>query len=234
MAVVLPSNPDASVATAGKDYTLYVNTGTVSVPVWTKVGGQRNSPLNQSADTIDVTHKGSGGYKSTIAGLKGWDISLDALAMLDDPGVDAIEYAYDNSKQVNIKFERPDLKYRTGWASVTEFSIDPPHDGEATISGSLQGVGPISAWIPSITPLTVTVSKAAATDQTFTIAPSTTTVSSVKNGATALTITTHYTYSAGALLIKGTYLGGLTIGTIPLTVTTGEGAIVTITVELTA
>lgn len=145
-AVTLPENPDVSVATAGKDYTLYINTGTVLVPVWIKVGGQRNSPLNQTADTIDVTHKGSGGYKSTIAGLKGWDISLDALAMLDDPGVDAIEYAYDNSKQVHIKFERPDLKYKTGWASVTEFSLDVAHDGEASISGSLEGVGPLSAW----------------------------------------------------------------------------------------
>ncbi len=143
----LPDNPDASnKATAGKDYKLSINTGTVQTPVWTKVGGQRNSPLNQTADTIDVTHKESGGYKSTIAGLKGWDISLDGLAMLDDPGVDAIEYAYDKSKQVNIKFERPDGKYKTGWASVTEFSLDVSHDGEATISGSLEGVGPLSGW----------------------------------------------------------------------------------------
>lgn len=144
--ITLPENPDTSKATAGKDYFLYINTGTVETPVWQKIGGQRNSPLNQKADTIDVSHKMSGGYKSTIAGLRGWDISLDALAMLDDPGVDALEYAYDNSKQVNIKFERPDGKYKTGWAGVTEFSLEPPHDGEATIKGTLEGVGPISAW----------------------------------------------------------------------------------------
>lgn len=146
MSAILPDNPDQSVATAGKDYKLYVNTGTVATPIWTLIGGQRNSPLNQTADTIDVSHKGSGGYKSTIAGLKGWTIELDGLALLDDEGIDAIEYAYDNSKQVNIKFERPDLKYKTGWASVTEFSLEPPHDGEATISGSLEGVGPLSEW----------------------------------------------------------------------------------------
>ncbi|MDD3157669.1 phage tail protein [Anaeromusa sp.] len=145
-AVTLPDNPDASVATAGKDYTLFVNIGTVAVPTWTKVGGQRNSPLKQTADTIDVTHKGSGGYKATIAGLKGWSIDLDGLAMLDDDGVDAVEYAYDNSKQLNVKFTRPDGKYKTGWCSVTEFTLEPPHDGEATIKGSLEGVGPLSAW----------------------------------------------------------------------------------------
>jgi TP901-1 family phage major tail protein len=233
-AITLPTNPDASVATAGKDYFLYINTGTVSVPAWTKIGGQRNSPLSQTADTIDVSHKDSGGYKSTIAGLKGWNIAPTGLYLLDNDGIEALEYAYDNSMQVNIKLERPDKKYKTGWASVTEFSLEPPHDGEATLSVSLEGVGPISEWIPSLTPVTATTSKAAATDQTFNILPTTTTISSIKNGATALTLTTHYTYSAGTLVIKGTYLGGLTVGTIPLTVTTGEGATLTITIELTA
>jgi TP901-1 family phage major tail protein len=238
-AVTLPDNPDVSKATVGKDYILYINIGTVETPDWAKVGGQRNSPLNQTADTIDVSHKGSGGYKSTLAGLKGWDISLDALAMLDDPGVDAIEHAYDNSKQVNIKLERPDLKYKTGWASVTEYSLEPPHDGEATISASLEGVGPISPWTApvnpvTITPLTATFSKAAAADKVFTVSPSTATITSVSNAASALTITTDYTYSAGTLTLKSAYLNGLTNGSKIITVTPGTGSAINLTVEIGA
>jgi len=144
--IALPDNPSAVVATAGKDYTLYLNTGTVILPEWVKIGGQRNSPLKQKADTIDVSNKSTGGYKATLAGVKSWDISLDGLALIDDPGCDALEYAYDNSKQVNIKLERPDKKYKTGWASVTEFSLDTDYSKEATISGSLQGIGAISVW----------------------------------------------------------------------------------------
>jgi len=147
MAAVLPINPDTTnKATAGREYTLYVNTGTAILPTWVKVGGQRNSPLNQSADEIDVSSKSSGGYGATIPGIKKWDISLDALAISDDPGIVVVEQAYDESAQLNIKFERPDLKAKIGWCTVTEFSLDVGHDAEATISGTLNGVGPLTAW----------------------------------------------------------------------------------------
>ena len=37
----LPENPSQSTATVGKDYLLYVDTGTSNEPKWTVVGGQR-------------------------------------------------------------------------------------------------------------------------------------------------------------------------------------------------
>jgi TP901-1 family phage major tail protein len=233
-AVNLASNPSTSSATVGKDYLLYVNTGTAAVPVWTLIGGQRGSSLGRTADSIDVSHKTSGGWKSTKAGMRGWSIDLDGLVLLTDAGLEALELAFSTGVEVQLKFEYPNKSYRTGWAAVTDLSIETPHDGEASLSGSLEGNGALSELTPAVTPLTVTVSKAAATDQTFTIAPSTTTIATVKNGAAELTVTTNYTYAAGALVIKGTYLGGLTVGTQTLTVTTGEGAILTLTVNLTA
>jgi TP901-1 family phage major tail protein len=233
-AVNLATNPSTSSATVGKDYLLYINTGTATVPVWTLIGGQRGSSLSRSADSIDVSHKTSGGWKSTLAGLRGWSIDLDGLVLLTDFGLEALETAFSEGKEVNVKFQYPNKTYRTGWASITDLSIETPHDGEASLSGTLEGNGPLSELTPSITPTTSTTSKAAATDQTFTIAPSTTTVSSVKNGATALTVTTQYTYSAGALVIKGTYLGGLTVGLQTLTIETGDGVTITISIDLTA
>lgn len=144
MAVTLPVNPSTSSATVGKDYLLSINTGTAEVPVWTLVGGQRGSSLSRTADSIDVSHKTSGGWKSTLAGMRGWSIDLDGLVLLTDTGLEALELAFSTSKEVHVKFQYPDLKYRTGWASVTNLSIETPHDGEASLSGTLEGNGALS------------------------------------------------------------------------------------------
>ena len=234
MAITLPTNPSVSSASVGKDFLLSVNTGTVAVPIWTLIGGQRGASLSRSADEIDVSHKTSGGWKSTKAGLRSWGIDLDGLVILADAGLAALEYAFMNGLEINVQLLYPDGSYQTGWGSLTDFSQEAPHDGEATLKGTISGNGALSARTPSISPLTVTVSKAAATDQTFAILPATTTVTDVKNGAATLTVTTNYTYSAGALVVKGTYLGGLTVGVHTLTITTGDGATLSVTVNLTA
>jgi len=234
MAITLPTNPSVSSASVGKDFLLSVNTGTVETPVWTLIGGQRGTSLSRSADEIDVSHKTTGGWKSVKAGLRSWSIDLDGLVLLADAGLAALEYAFMTSAEINVRLLYPDGSYQIGWGSLTDFSMDTPHDGEATLKGTIGGNGALSTRTPSISPLYVTVSKAAASDQTFAILPATTTVSSVKNGAAALTITTDYTYSTGSLVIKGTYLGGLTVGTQTLAITTGDGAVLNITVNLTA
>ena len=144
MPITLPNNPSPSAACVGKDFLLYINTGTVETPNWTLVGGQRNSSLNRSADSVDVSHKTSGGWKSTRAGLRSWSIDLDGLVLLQDAGVEALETAFNEGKEVHVKFKYPDGKYRDGWAAITELSIDTPHDGEASVSGKLEGTGPLS------------------------------------------------------------------------------------------
>lgn len=147
----LPSNPDIGAAEVGKDFLLYVNTGTVDVPEWQMIGGQRNSGLTRQAETIDVSHKTSGGWSATKAGLRSWSIDLSGLVLLQDIGVHAISKAFEEGKDVFLKLKYPDNSYRTGWASVTEFSLDIPHDGAATISGTLSGNGVLSALIKDST-----------------------------------------------------------------------------------
>ena len=143
-AATLPDNPSPSNATVGKDYLLSINTATAVKPVWTLIGGQRGSSLKRTADSIDVSHKTSGGWKSTKAGLRGWSVDLDGLVLLQDAGLEALETAFNEGKEVNVKFEYPDKKYRTGWAALTDLSIEAPHDGEASLSGTLEGNGPLS------------------------------------------------------------------------------------------
>ena len=67
-------------ATPGKDFLIYINTGESEAnPTWTLIGGQRSGTLNRSAESLDASHKTSGGWKSTVAGLREWSIDLESV-----------------------------------------------------------------------------------------------------------------------------------------------------------
>lgn len=135
----------ASTSTAGKDYLIYINTAaTEAAPTWTLLGGQRSGDLTRQADEIDASHKTSGGWKSTLPGLRSWSIDLETVYLAGDAGAKFLEAAFLAGKQIHIKFEYPDKSYVTGWASVTECSLSTPYDDVATIKGTLNGDGALS------------------------------------------------------------------------------------------
>lgn len=141
-----PTRTDAtSTATAGKDYLIYLNTGTTEAdPTWTLLGGQRSGDLNREADEIDASHKTSGGWKSTLPGLRSWSIDLETVYLAGDTGAKFLEAAFLAGKQVHVKFEYPDKSFVTGWGSITECSLSTPHDDVATLKGTISGDGPLS------------------------------------------------------------------------------------------
>lgn len=141
-----PTRTDAtSTATAGKDYLIYLNTGTTeAAPTWTLLGGQRSGDLNRKADEIDASHKTSGGWKSTLPGLRSWSIDLETVYLAGDTGAKFLEAAFLAGKQVHVKFEYPDKSFVTGWGSITECSLSTPHDDVATLKGTISGDGPLS------------------------------------------------------------------------------------------
>lgn len=141
-----PTRTDAtSTATGGKDYLIYLNTGTTeAAPTWTLLGGQRSGDLNREADEIDASHKTSGGWKSTLPGLRSWSIDLETVYLAGDTGAKFLEAAFLAGKQVHVKFEYPDKSFVTGWGSITECSLSTPHDDVATLKGTISGDGPLS------------------------------------------------------------------------------------------
>lgn len=141
-----PTRTDVtSTATAGKDYLIYLNTGTTeAAPTWTLLGGQRSGDLNREADEIDASHKTSGGWKSTLPGLRSWSIDLETVYLAGDNGAKFLEAAFLAGKQVHVKFEYPDKSFVTGWGSITECSLSTPHDDVATLKGTISGDGPLS------------------------------------------------------------------------------------------
>ena len=234
MAITLPVNPSTSSASVGKDYLLYINTGTALSPVWTLIGGQRSADLSRSADSIDVSHKTSGGWKSNKAGLRGWSIDLDALVLLSDAALPYLEKAFDDGTEINVRLQYPNMTEQIGWGSLTDFSLATPHDGEASLTGTIEGNGALSSRSPSVDPVSATVSKASPADKVFTVAPSATTVSAVKIDSVAVVITSGYLYSAGTLTIKSATCGALTIGNHTIEVTTGDGATLIMILTVTA
>ncbi len=234
MSITLPVNPSTSSASVGKDYLLYINTGTALSPVWTLIGGQRSADLSRSADSIDVSHKTSGGWKSNKAGLRGWSIDLDALVLLSDAALPYLEKAFDDGTEINVRLQYPNMTEQIGWGSLTDFSLATPHDGEASLTGTIEGNGALSSRSPSVDPVSATVSKASPADKVFTIAPSATTVSAVKIDSVAVVITTGYLYSTGTLTIKSATCGALTIGNHTIEVTTGDGATLNMILTVTA
>ena len=141
-----PTRTDAtSTATAGKDYLIYLNTGTTeAAPTWTLLCCQRSGDLNREADEIDASHKTSGGWKSTLPGLRSWSIDLETVYLAGDTGAKFLEAAFLAGKQVHVKFEYPDKSFVTGWGSITECSLSTPHDDVATLKGTISGDGPLS------------------------------------------------------------------------------------------
>ena len=141
-----PTRTDAtSTATAGKDYLIYLNTGTTeAAPTWTLLGGQRSGDLNREADEIDASHKTSGGWKAALPGLRSWSIDLETVYLAGDTGAKFLEAAFLAGKQVHVKFEYPDKSFVTGWGSITECSLSTPHDDVATLKGTISGDGPLS------------------------------------------------------------------------------------------
>lgn len=141
----LPTPKDAALHLAlGKDFILDVNTGVdEDTPTWTAVGGQRTTKLSRQADEIDTSHKTSGSWKDSAAGLRSWSMEADAVVIIDDKGAEAVDFAFTNGQPVHCRFRYPDGTNYIGWAAVTEFSIDTSHTDVATLSIKLSGKGPL-------------------------------------------------------------------------------------------
>lgn len=142
----LPVYEGTSMATAGKDTLLYIDKATTTgeKPTWILVGGQRNSPVEYKADSIDGSHKTSGGWGETLAGPKSWSISYTGLLVMDDAALSIMEYAFHHDIPIHVKIAYPDKTCQIGWVTISDFTKDVSHDGVATVAATLNGKGPIS------------------------------------------------------------------------------------------
>lgn len=128
----------------GKDVLLYLNYGegaTEAAPVWALIGGQTTADLDMSADSIDLTNKGSDGWGETGAGIKTTELSLEGIVCNNDEAYAALKQAFVDGVDVDICRFAKDGTADRNWYSITELSDETPHDDAATFSITLGGKG---------------------------------------------------------------------------------------------
>ena len=109
----------------------------------TLIGGQQNCSINRETETSDVTTKDSGVWSEAEAIGLSWSVDLDGLVVVGDAGLKALETAWENLQQVDVKYGTS-TNYKSGRAIITSLSSNSPSKEKTTYSVSLQGVGALS------------------------------------------------------------------------------------------
>ena len=106
----------------------------------TLIGGQQNCSINRETETSDTTTKDSGVWSEAEAIGLSWSVDLDGLVVVGDEGLKALESAWENLQQVDVKYGTS-TNYKSGKAIITSLSSNSANKEKTTYSVSLQGVG---------------------------------------------------------------------------------------------
>ena len=109
----------------------------------TLIGGQQGCSLNMETETSETTTKDSGVWSESEAVGLSWSVDCDGLVVVGDEGLEALETAWENLQQVDVKYGTAE-KYKTGKAIITSLSSNSPSKEKTTYSVSLQGVGALT------------------------------------------------------------------------------------------
>ena len=106
----------------------------------TLIGGQQDCSINRETETSDVTTKHSGIWSEAEAIGLSWSVDLNGLVVVGDAGLKALETAWENLQQVDVKYGTS-TNYKSGKAIITSLSSNSANKEKTTYSVSLQGVG---------------------------------------------------------------------------------------------
>jgi TP901-1 family phage major tail protein len=139
---------------AGVDVLLKVkdsDTGTLTV-----VGGQTGASMSRSASTISTTDKTSGGWSSSLVGIKSFSISAEGFVSLGNAGQELLETAFDNRENVFVEIrlgadsDAEGVTY-TGECVITSLENEFSQDDAVTFSVELEGASPLVRTVGTVT-----------------------------------------------------------------------------------
>lgn len=119
------------------------------------VGGQTGASLARTAETIDTSDKTTGGWSTSMVGLKSWSIEAEGFVALGDDGQDLLELAYDNREPIHAEIrvgasnDKDGITY-TGECVITDLSNEFGQDDAVTFSLSLEGASPLSRIVGTV------------------------------------------------------------------------------------
>ena len=108
------------------------------------VGGQRSATLSETAETIDATHKLSGGYKVALTSFSDWGIKCEGVYVTDDAAYEKLITAKRAKTKVKLRWSENGTDILEGDAVITSRELEGSYDAEATYSMEFMGSGPIT------------------------------------------------------------------------------------------
>lgn len=131
---------------AGVDVLLKVKD---ALGAFTVVGGQTGASLSRSASTISTSDKTSGGWETSMVGLKAWSVEAEGFVTLGNEGQDLLEDAFEDRKPVFVEIrlgadsDSSGVTY-TGEAVITSLENEFSQEDAVTFSVSLEGASPLA------------------------------------------------------------------------------------------
>ncbi len=112
----------------------------------TIIAGQRELTLSIKADKIDTSVKTNAGWKTSLAGLKEWSVSLDCVTYFGDQaaGQRAIRQAAVEGKNIDVVVAVGEEEVYAGKASISGLDISGPMSDVSMSSFSLEGASALS------------------------------------------------------------------------------------------
>lgn len=123
----------------GEAVLLYVNTGSISVPVYTALGSDQSCTLNCTASMIDRADKSDAGWPNNIMGKREWNVSANGIHVETDAAFDALRASWMNQETILIKVKTINGNQFTGDAGVTNLSYTAPTNDVVKLTMTLNG-----------------------------------------------------------------------------------------------
>jgi predicted secreted protein len=122
--------------TRGKDILLQINLGTISAPVWTSIGGQRDCSLGVEPKEIDASSKDSGNYELTETGRIAISIEGENVQVKKgtDNAFDACFSSVKNDTTVHLRMTESGTAVISGIFKFTKWSVSAQDEDMAMVS----------------------------------------------------------------------------------------------------
>jgi predicted secreted protein len=128
----------------GESCTLYVNTGSISVPVYTALGSEESLTLNRTGDNIDLSDKSSN-WDLATGGKKSWEISANGIWVETDAAWNALETAFEtDAREILVKVKTLSSNMYTGNAVIGSLNITSAKHDVVRVDISLKGDGALT------------------------------------------------------------------------------------------
>ena len=127
-------------ADSGKAVRLAVSDGSS----YNNLGDEQSSTLNLTTDSADVTNKDDAEWHADLNTIRNWSIDFTAHLNETDTAYTDLEDAYFNNTQPSIRFVTAAPNTFTGTVTVSDLTLEGPHDNAITLTGSLTGDGTLS------------------------------------------------------------------------------------------